>query len=99
PLTQRPRVVDAHQNGASRDGLPADHRDLTDAAIDAGGKIHAGGVDLALNEQRLGPNQIPDRQRNDGDDDTRDNNRWRASSDWFLDGCSLRVPFALATSL
>src|SRR5262249_57415208 len=66
---------------------------------DAGGKIHAGGVDLALNEQRLGPYQIPDRQRNDGDDDTRDNDRRRANSDWFLDGCSLRVRFALATSL
>ena len=72
-------VVDAHQHRSGRDVLPAHDRDLRDASVNARRDVEPRGVHLSLHQQRLWPNQIPDRQGgNDGDHSADD------------DGCNAR---------
>jgi hypothetical protein len=99
PLSQRFRVIDPHQDGTGRDVLSAYDRNLPNAAIDARGKIHPRRVNLALDEQRFRPYQIPDRQRRDCDDNASDNDRRRMHGNWFFRKCLFSKRRRLDTSL
>jgi len=64
-LGERLGIVDLDQHRSGGDVLTALDGDFCNAPVDAGCNVEPGRVDLALHQQRLGPHQIPDRQRRD----------------------------------
>ena len=74
-LRERLRIVDPHQHGAGGDVFPALHRDIGDASVDPRGDVEARGIHLALDQQRLRPHQVVDRQTRDDGDDQPDDDR------------------------
>jgi len=65
-LGERLGIVDPHQHRVGGNVLPARNRDLGDAPIDARREIKPRGVNLALHQQRLAADQIPEREHYHG---------------------------------
>jgi hypothetical protein len=78
-LRERLGVVDAHQHRSSRDRLPPLHGNLTDTAIDARRNVKPGGVHLSLDQQRLRPHEVPERQATDDSNHQRDDHGRKAA--------------------
>jgi hypothetical protein len=65
PFGDQLRIVDLEQQLPGGDVLAALDGTLADAALDARGDIDAGRVGFALDDERLRPSQIPDREAHD----------------------------------
>jgi hypothetical protein len=59
-------IVDDEQGRTRRNVLAASHGDLCQAARDARGDVDTGAFGFALDQQRLGAYQVPDRQADNG---------------------------------
>src|ERR1700722_5675006 len=87
PFGDQLRIVDLKQQLPGGDVLPALDGTLADSAVDPRGDVDAGRVGFALDDERLRPRQIPDREAHDPRNDERyDGRSGRRAS---------RRPFAL----
>ena len=74
-LGDRLGIVDPHQRRTGLDVLAARNGDRRDAPVDPRRDVEPRRVDLALHQQRLAPQQIPDRQGGDRGGDHADDDR------------------------
>ena len=81
-LGKRFRIIDFDQHRAGRNVLAALNGNLGDATIDPCSDVEPCCIHLALHQQRLASQQIPDRQAGDGHDHERDDDRRHTSGRW-----------------
>src|SRR5262249_39121001 len=68
-------VVEAYEDGTCGHVLTPGDGDLRDATVDTCRDVEPCRIHFALDEQRLGPDEIPDRQRSDAENDEGENDR------------------------
>ena len=76
------RIVDLEQQLPGGDVVAALNRALSDPAVDARRDVDAGGVGLALDDERLRLDQVPQREADSRGDDERDDDSRRSCDLW-----------------